>query len=390
MCAVLVALGTLTDWGLRKRHKEAILAGLRRFEDKLGHAPIRDWQIAVAGSVVRFWSALGRAPYIVFGKAGAALWETRLGKATEEFTQDGQSWYHREAGWAMLHAILLIQLAPFALLLLIVILGVLESWFLLALCVPGVLYVALVPAMWALAIADIAEVKAIDYLVEKVVGDWLVEAIPHACLISAVFSILATFAGLGMGAGHAGSYWFERASDTLAPTHPILLTALNFPFDLATILISIKLLKWVVSKGKWIVLIAVIDIIISAALVILLHTTLKVIETGSVTAIGHHFAESWSWFVCVVTFDASRAHPDWPLTPVLLTTFIPVAAYMLAFVFLGIVVRPFARIAAYICGLLGEKEKTPFAELAVIISLLGAAAKALSEWSWLKHVLSGS
>ncbi|GAG16877.1 unnamed protein product, partial [marine sediment metagenome] len=260
-------------------------------------------------------------------KAFEALEETRLFKVANEFFEPGESWYHHVGRLAWYTVVFLILVAPFALLLSLVLLGVLESWFLLALCVPGALYVGLIPALWALFIAGIAMTKEVKHFFGEVTFKWLPKAIQPACLISAVFSIIATFVGLAMGAGHAGSYWFERASDTLAPTHPILLTALNFPFDLATILISIKLLKWVVSKGKWIVLIAVIDIIISAALVILLHVTLKVIETGSVTAIGHHLDESWSWFVQVVTFDASPGHPDWPLTPLLLTTFIPVAAY---------------------------------------------------------------
>ena len=56
---------------------------------------------------------------------------------------------------------------------------------------------------------------------------------------------------------------------------------------------------------------------------------------------------------------------------------------MSAFIFLGVFVKPFARVAGYLCGLLGEKEKTPFAELAVLISLLAATVKALSKWPWL-------
>lgn len=362
ICALLVFFCALIDKVLRKRGRKAALERLKRFEDRLAHAPIREWQISIARSVVKFWIKLGEWPLMVFG-----FWWDRVG---------------------------LLVFLPITAVLLLVGGGIVDSWFFLAVCVPAAVYLALIPIALSSTLVSMhpehstGRVKRFETFLDER-AEWFMGRIQPACLISAVFSIVATFVGLGIGARHTGSYWFTSASEGVTPTHPILLTALNFPFDLATILISIMLLKWVASKGKWIVLVAAIDIVISAALVILLHTALKIVEAGGVGAIGHHFAESWSWFAQVLTLNASPAHPDWPLTPLLLTTFIPVAIYMAAFIFLGIVVRPFARFAGYVCGMLSEEEK-PFTELGVIISMLGFAVKALSEWGWLRETLSGS
>jgi hypothetical protein len=391
MCAVLVLLGTATDWVLRARQKDAILATLRRFETKLASAPIRDWQIAIARCVISSWWELGKAPLRVYAtwyrlvRRSPILNWTRV--AVGRLEERGQVFVPVALATTSVAWVALV--VPFIIVLVIVAAGVCESWFLLVACVPAVCYGAMIPLLLAAVTAEVRGAARMETWLSDHVLILLLGTLQPSCVMSAIFSIIATLAGLAIGGGHTGSYWFHPTGQGLHPAHPILITTLNFPFDLMTVLISIKLLDWVAERGKWIVFIALIDIVISAALVILLHMTLKIIETGSVMAIGHHFVESCSWFWQVVTFNASTTHPDWPLTPLLLTTFIPVTLYMSAFIILGIILKPFAWVAGYLCGLLGEKEKTPFAELAVIISLLGATAKALSEWGWLRHVLSG-
>lgn len=395
MCAVLVLICRCTDKVLRERGRKAVLKGLERFEARLVRAPIREWQKTIAKSVVTFWIKLGERPYEIL-----MSWMRRVGRPLFRW---GKDWGKRFVKKGMLRTVsqalvislvILVLFLPFTAVLLLVVGGIVDSWFFLAVCVPAAVYMALIPIVFQGALTrNLAGhrtgwFKRLDGFMWAT-GVGLLGRIQPACLISAVFSIVATFVGLWIGARHTGSYWFTSASQGVTPTHPILLTALNFPFDLATILISIKLLKWVASKGKWIVLVAAIDIVISAALVTLLHTVLKSVEAGDVAAIGHHFAESWSWFAQVLTLKASPAHPDWPLTPLLLTTFIPVAVYMSAFIFLGIVVRPFAWLAGLVCGMFSG-DKKPFTELGVIISLLGFAGKALSEWDWLRETLSGS
>ena len=71
---------------------------------------------------------------------------------------------------------------------------------------------------------------------------------------------------------------------------------------------------------------------------------------------------------------------DLRLTPLLLTTLVPVAIYSSAVAVLGLIIGPMARVAAYLSGLLGEKKHTPFRELAVLLSLLLTTAKAVSAW----------
>ena len=195
--------------------------------------------------------------------------------------------------------------------------------------------------------------------------------------MSAFYTSVAIGIGMLVFRSNENSYWFSISEKGIQPNEPTLLASLNYPFDLFTIIISITLLKWVVTKGKWITIIATIDIAISAILSIILHTIFKVIEPSSKPLV-NCFLDSFHWFIDIVSFQASPRHSDWSLTPLLLTTFIPVAVYMSIFIFLGFIVKPFARMAGYICGLLGEKEKTPFFELAVALSLFIILFKSLS------------
>ena len=379
ICAILVFLGWLTDWLFRRNQKEAILKKLSEFEDKLAHLPIRMWQVRIARAVDRFWTWLSREskhPWVLRSK-------TRDDSITVVFG---------------------LVLTAFVLIGLLHLIASLLNW--IGISVPRPLELIRADALLSFAwYSTVLVFLAIPFAI-----DWLYDRYSEAnsavrllrgrqaklfwgevlpiYIISTWFTLAALQMGIAMGADSNASYWFSRTERVLEVSGgyvPFILSVMNSPFDLVTIYISLILLRWVASKGKYIVWIALFDIVVSGILVVLLHTTLKTVEPGGLGHIGQNFADSWNWFIQVVTFKASHAHPDWPLTPTLFTTFIPVTLYMSAFIFLGIIIKPFARAASYICGLLYEKQQTPFLAFSLMLSGLITVAKALSEWQWFVH-----
>lgn len=388
ICAILVFLGWFIDWLHRKRHKEAILKKLSEFEDKLARLPVSKWQVGIARAVIRFWEWLAALPDTLFLRG-----VNRMSRDTELVRQ-------------MLPSLALVVffISVLAMLSLsAVVFGVSLSW-------PLTLVFASLAgySCWSIIVILPIPFLILALILERLgyprlssrIRDWIVHNTPElmkllrpllhrvspVLLMSVMYTGSAIAAGLLLSPGAAESYWFAFHSGNLSPGRPISVSLLNFPFDFITILVSIKLLRFVKEKSKHIISIALIDIVISGVLVILLHTTLKTVEPGGVTHLGRNFMDSWDWFVQVVTFKASSSHPDWPLTPTLFTTFIPVTLYMSAFIFLGIIIKPFARAASYICGLLFEKKQTPFLAFSLILSGLLTVAKALSEWEWFLHL----
>ncbi len=193
-------------------------------------------------------------------------------------------------------------------------------------------------------------------------------------IISVILSTIALLIGVFSSEPTVNSFWIKASGGLNKFRHPIFLAIINYPFDFLTILISVSLLRYVIAKRKWISLFALIDIILSFLLTSILYIALKIIESPKLA-----FRQDYG------LFNLSSTHPDWPLTPILLTTFVPVLIYMSIFVAISFFLKPIARISAYLCGLLSEKENTPFLELATIISLVLATVKAFSEWPWFIH-----
>lgn len=366
ICAVLVFLGRLIDWLLRQHHKEAILDWLSEQESKLKYTPIREWQAQIAKWVVSFWKILVRLPDIA--------------KHLRSFV------------FVLLLLVVLVVLVR----------SIADDWCLKGFLLPSFFFMLMVLPAAMLGKVLTFPGQEVDLIRTELLNGsvysslsilirplrWFYRNVFCTSLVSTIFTTIAIMLGLGIARGDTESYWYMARGSGIYPRYPLGLTALNFPFDFLTIIISIKLLRWMVTKGRQIELIAFIDILISATLTITLHTVLKIIEAGNMAFLATHLINSWNWFVNLVTFRASPMNPDWPLTPVLLTTFIPVTTYMAVFIFLGFILKPFTRITGYLCGLLGEKEKTPFFELAFVFSLFTTAAKAFSEWPYFKQAIS--
>lgn len=404
--AVLVSLGKLIDWLFRERQKTAILLGLRNLENKLKNTPIRIWQAHVAGRYVGFVTKLGPT---VFGFRVNYVDLHKRNKPIPPLEASIQRMVRLR--------VYLFCIAPMIVFIIFLIYedsrGSVERywnislpsipWYVVSLSVPVFFFlvpvfiivvplILLMPLIWTLYLLDLVTlrrfglVKHIDARFETpfrymiISFEWTLNRIMPMVFISTCFTVVATIIGLHFSHGHHGSYWFAVRGASLVPSDPITLAVLNFPFDFLTILISRELLKWVISKGRWISVVAVIDILISGMLALTLHSLLKAIESGQITtsALVGHLTNSWNWLASVMTLQASSTHPDWPLTPLILTAFIPVSTYMSVLILLGIS-GILLRIAGYICGLLGEKQHTPFFELAVALSLLTTAAKGVTE-----------
>lgn len=200
--------------------------------------------------------------------------------------------------------------------------------------------------------------------------------------ISVPLSSIAIWVGIQLSQNNSPTYWFEYFEEKLVPANSSGLFFANFPFDAITILISVKLLKTFLEKGKGLSLIALVDFFISGLLAFGLYLVLKLSQANyfELNALFGLFNDkettkdfitvlslSWDWWINLVTFHLPSNDPDLPIAPLLFTTFLPVGFYMSVIFFLGVMTY-LIRISAYTCGLLGEKEKTPFYELAVAIS----------------------
>jgi len=164
------------------------------------------------------------------------------------------------------------------------------------------------------------------------------------------------------------THWYHVVRNELTPTFPFLLTFINFPFDFATILVSILLLRIIIKHKRFIAFIAIIDIFISAILTITLYSFLLLVKEGwDILHFHTYFVESLQWFkeIIIGTYQSVKYHeplvknlesrPDIHLLPILLTTFIPVVLYMSVFIFISFC-KFIMMLAARIFGAVGEKE----------------------------------
>jgi hypothetical protein len=73
---------------------------------------------------------------------------------------------------------------------------------------------------------------------------------------------------------------------------------------------------------------------------------------------------------------------------VIFTAFLPVATYSAIVLFLGLIVSPGLKAAGYIAGAMGEKDETPFKQLAVFGALILALGRVLAEWPYFRALIN--
>jgi hypothetical protein len=181
------------------------------------------------------------------------------------------------------------------------------------------------------------------------------------------------------------TYWFPT-DESLNQDRQSLLAILYLPFGAFTIVTVMWILMKAISHSWSLGLMGLINIILSYGIAVLLYAMILLLGEKSPNGLIDALILSNNWLINVLTFRLYNYTnlDELRLTPFILTAFIPVTLYMSLLIFLTLILRPIALIAGYLCGLLGEKQKTPFAELATIISLFIAMLKALNEWDLIK------
>ncbi len=171
----------------------------------------------------------------------------------------------------------------------------------------------------------------------------------------------------------------------------MLLPVINFPFDFATVVVTILLLQYVVSKRKYIGLVALADIVISGALTILLYCFLRIVENGWDIGNAHvHFIAVVRWFG-----DVGRIFLAWitnrqpsvniadmrdiHLLPILLTTFVPVTIYMSIFLFLSFS-KGVMMTTARLFRAVGSKKESVFKQFGFLIAVLATLIKMVYDY----------
>ena len=413
ICAGLILLGFLIDWLLRLRRKQAILKWLREREDKLAAIPIAEWQLVVAKSALVFWSCITRpfekiydwrrsffqyVPHPIRLEKGS--W---VGGTIGRLLQAGRVWATTLL-WSMY---IIVPTTIFVLL----IMGLWvvafeerlaltnESIHNLNVNLGGPLNVVWAPLLFSLALRSVLDTACV-LIGKREVSSWLrkvEEFLLKKLLPVAVVSSLITFGALmvayALPLDAKLPDWMEpdsaRQLYSIIGAHTLHLSSLsiiNFLFDLATVLVSIRLLGWMVKRKRGMILVATLDLASSAALAVGLFAILRSIELGLSV---DRLKEAWMWLMSVATFTVDTGDSYSWLTPVLLTTFLPVVIYSSAVILLGFVLQPAMRVSGYFCGLLGEKKNTPFLELSFVLSALTAAGKTFADWPWLASRVQG-
>lgn len=355
ICTFFSTLGYFVDWVLRKRHKERILSFFCELENKIASISIRNLQFGVAVGFVEFWNW---APRSIFEGIRLIVNKSKL------FTVIYISFFF------------VFPFIPF------ISINKFEIWYLNALSLMAI-------ALWfpLVLVGGAYETGSPDESSRKLLFGFYDFPVP-AAIISSIFSIIALKIGIIMSDCSSSSYWFHFSNDSLVPLHAAALTIINFPFDLATILISFLLLKKFIKKQTGFILAALYNIFISFSLTALLYMTLKGFQPGTSSLI-EIFGSYAHFLIRIVTFGMLKTDPDYSLIPLLLTTFVPVSLYMSIFIVLGFIISPLLRLSGYFCGLLSEKDKSPFFEISFVFSTLIIATKAASDWRWFTQILFG-
>ncbi len=378
---ILILLGRALDWILLKSHQAAILRRATKAGKVLQTANVAAAQKALIEALISFIYRV------------TVPWSTR--RLQTIATKSDQELETKD--------IMLLALAPLALLAMTIIsltililtaAGVTGSWFWAMMTIPCTTVVLRFLVWWCRLFGHQTEneynkpVPWVRWLMESKLVNWFMGLATRASLLSVLLSSLAISIGTSTAETEASSFWFTYGPSGLQPTHPILQALVNMPFDLLSLYCTVFLLTYGLRRGLPITLVVIIDVAATVILVILLHATVLTIASGSLTAIGDVLRQCGGILAQALTLQLSVADPDWPIYPILYTTFFPIGVYLLLPLIVGWIIRPAFRIAGYLCLLFGEKEKTPFFELATGLSLLVATTKALAEWEWFIHVIS--
>lgn len=200
-------------------------------------------------------------------------------------------------------------------------------------------------------------------------------------VVSSILSTVSLFIGANIAEPGITGFWFTENHSENSLGLSLLLALINLPFDFITISISVLLLNLIINQKMPLILAAILDIIISLVLSIFLYAMIEYMSSRSAVFSGS-IQNGFNWFANIFTGNYSLLSNDQlMLTPLMLTTCVPVLIYMGTLLFVVLVLKPLSKVASYMCGLLSEKDNSPFFELATVISLFLGILTAISDSS---------
>lgn len=337
-----VFIGALFDFVLSKREVSRLHATFVRWAEVLRSTPLKSWQITIAKRGIAFLENLHDQTYNVIRRYLALL---------------------------VMGAIVMLVFMLYG------------PWLVSSVFLPFII----------IGIYRLLTYLEVKFKVIKI-KDRVTQSLLVVPVLSVMLSLLALLAAIFWIPGDLlNSHWFQLVDGWIIPLFPIQLPILNLPFDVATALLTFFLLKWVVRKGRFIGVIAILDIASSAVLTFMLYAVLRLIEgAGTLEDLAVFVLELVEWFklaslqlLRVLTGNlqapGGKVVRDLHLMPILLTTFVPVTAYMGVFIALSFV-KLVMQVAARIFGIVGEREESVFRQFGFLLASAIWALKAISDY----------
>lgn len=190
-------------------------------------------------------------------------------------------------------------------------------------------------------------------------------------IVSAIAFVISKFIDLS----YLNCYWFEVSKESVIPKHPICLPLINFPFDFATIYISVSLLLIAIENRKLFGIVALIDIILSLILSFFLYVTLNVYQGIN----QFNWNEVYQNFLLLISFDYSKPMLDLHLLPVILSTLAPILIYMSLIISLaisGVITKLFG----FLFNLFWEKGEKIIAQFGGLMIAIGSIIGGILEY----------
>jgi len=337
VATILVSLGKITDWFLRKTHKEAMLIALGEAEHNIKRIPFNEWAYHISNKVLSVYEYLYK---IISG-------DTKV-----KFFSGSSS------------VIALLIVVSF----LLTIIGVYFDLNMYGTGMPAIIALTLGYSFFMMGGRMLKNASLFPYMYRIVV-------------VSSILSTVSLFIGANIAEPGITGFWFTENHSENSLGLSLLLALINLPFDFITISISVLLLNLIINQKMPLILAAILDIIISLVLSIFLYAMIEYMSSRSAVFSGS-IQNGFNWFANIFTGNYSLLSNDQlMLTPLMLTTCVPVLIYMGTLLFVVLVLKPLSKVASYMCGLLSEKDNSPFFELATVISLFLGILTAISDSS---------
>jgi hypothetical protein len=362
----IVAIGTLLDFCYSKQAVKKLHSRLNIWSKYLRDDPLNTWEVKIAKLYITIIESLLNK-VIEFLVIGGNLMELPL----ETLNKKLKSTFLEKFGFYIIYY---------------------PIFFLLGWHLVGILkdYAWISAACTMFLLSPITYFIALFLKLSEKYNSFLTQL--SACFfISYLFSLFSILISLHfIPAKYCNSYWFIFENGKILPysqLYPLTLFCINLPFDIVTLLVSLYLLKTVIKKEKYIGIAAIIDILLSIALIVILYSCILAISSHwDFSNFIIYLQTSIDWFKKMVSlpFEGFLRRPsttldsfqDLHLLPILLSTFLPVTFYMSIFLFVSMS-KPIMIITAKCFSVIGGKDESVFKQFAILITSFLVAIKAI-------------